>query len=140
MMTLEKLKTYLPFCFGLVYFFFSISPTNFLHADNPLQWECPLVAPTPNPIDTTKPVKEQIVQIDKEIADLEEIKEKFKGKATRYQDLGDRLQFYDNYVTEARRYWDLSDCALEIADKIDVEIALLKKQRQKLVESLPKSP
>jgi hypothetical protein len=140
MMNLEKLKTYLPYCLGLVYFFFIISPTNFLCADNPLRWECPLVAPTPNPIDTTKPTEDQIVQIDKEISDLQDMKEKFKAKAARYQDLGDRLQFYDNYVTEARRYWDLSDCALEIADKIDIEIALLKQQKLKLQESLPKKP
>jgi hypothetical protein len=103
---------------------------------NPLKFTCPYEAPVVPPIDTSKSAQEQIEQIDKEIDELKALKERYLGKAARFQDQGDRLQFYDDYVVEARRYWDLADCALEIVDKIDQEIAMLKAQREKLLEKV----
>lgn len=122
----------LPFFLIQVYFFSLISPPN-LFSDNPLHWKCPLVAPQAKPIDPTLSPQEQIKQIDQEIKELESLKEKFKAKAARYQDQGDRLQFKDHYVTEAKRYWDMADCALEVVKKIDEEIAMLKKRKVTLL-------
>lgn len=117
------------------YLFCLIIGTNFLQA-NPLQFTCPYEAPKVPEIDTSKTAEEQIKQIDAELAELKDLKEKYIGKATRFQDQGDRLQFYDDYVTEARRYWDLADCALEIADKIDQEIKMLQLQREKILKKI----
>lgn len=114
------------------YLILSIIIINFIFFA-PLKADCPFDAPQVDQIDTSKSAKEQIAQIDEEIKDLELQKEKYLGKAARFQDQGDRLQFIDDYVVEARRYWELSDCALEIVDKIDQELSILRLQRDKLL-------
>ncbi len=115
------------------YLFLSIIITNFVFSPQ-LIGECPYQAPEVKRLDTSQSAVEQIAQIDEEIADLEMQKEKYLAKSIRFQDQGDRLQFIDDYVTEARRYWELSDCALEIVDKIDQELSILKLQRAKLLQ------
>lgn len=111
-----------------------ISCTQFLSADL-LEFTCPYEYPILEPIDKQKTIKQQISQIDEQIADLEKQKEMYLAKSARFQDLGDRLQFSDDYVTEARRYWDLSDCCMDIVKDIDIKITDLKIQKNMLLKN-----
>lgn len=118
------------------YGFLSIICTNFIEA-RPLEFTCPFKSPSTNSIDSTKSIQDQISQIDKEIQRLRWEKEKFLGKAARFQDLGDRLQFHQHYVQEAKRYWDLADCALDVVDEINENIKILEKEKNRLKNSNP---
>lgn len=108
-----------------------IFSTSFLVADL-LEFKCPYEAPALKPIDQSKTYVEQIKEINEQIKELEDLKEKYLGKAAIFQDLGDRLQFFENYQSEARKYWNLSDCALEVVEEIDKEIVFLKEEIRRL--------
>ena len=104
-----------------------IFSTSFLVADL-LEFKCPYEVPTLEPVDQTKSHQEQINEINEQIKELEDLREKYLAKAAIFQDLGDRLQFFENYQSEARKYWDLADCALEVINEIEKKIAQLKDQ------------
>jgi hypothetical protein len=103
-------------------------------------FKCPYEAPVLAPIPSDLSPELQLKQIDEDIQHLSNLKAKYLGKAARFQDLGDRLQFHDDYIVESRRYWNLADCATEIADKIQQEIDILKIQKENLLKKLAQTP
>lgn len=78
--------------------------------------------------------QEQLAYLNQQIKQLEDERDKYIAKAARAQNQGDRLQFENNMLYEARRYWQVAQSCQEIADKIDQQISILKKQRQQLLE------
>ena len=72
---------------------------------------------------------------NEEIEVLEDLRDKYEAKAARFQDQGDRLQFQNGSLYEARRYWDRAQIAKEIAKKINLDIEKLKKEKNELSTS-----
>jgi hypothetical protein len=56
------------------------------------------------------------------------------AKAARAQDQGDRLQFQQGNLLDARRYWQISDYHKEQAQILEKEIQLLQLEKQKLLK------
>ncbi|MBI5274577.1 MAG: hypothetical protein HY860_05945 [Chlamydiales bacterium] len=80
--------------------------------------------------------QQQLDYLDDQIKRLENERDTYKAKAVRAQDQGDRLQFENGMLTDARRYWQFADACNEIAAKIDQQITLLKKQRSELIKQM----
>ncbi len=116
-----------------LFLIFFLATSSYIFA-NPLQFSCPFQAPVLPPIDSMQTKEKQVEQIDQQIDDLKGLREKYLAKSARFQNQGDRLQFYDNYQAEARRYWDLSDCALNTVLEIDQMIADLETKKQELLK------
>ncbi len=76
----------------------------------------------------------EIEDLNEQIKDLEDERDKYRARATRAQDQGDRLQFENGMLTDARRYWIAADAYNEVADKIDEQITALKKKRDELLQ------
>lgn len=74
--------------------------------------------------------------LSQQIKILEDERDKYRAKAARALDQGDRLQFENGMLTDARRYWVLAESYTEIANEIDQKIIELKKRREEL---LPKN-
>ena len=70
--------------------------------------------------------------INKQIERLEDARDRYLAKAARARDRGDRLQFQDGYLLEARRAWKRAENNRQIAEKIDQKIQELQKRRQHL--------
>jgi type III secretory pathway component EscR len=72
--------------------------------------------------------------LSQQIKILEDERDKYRAKAARALDQGDRLQFEEGMLTDARRYWVMAESYTEIADKIDGQILELKKRREALLQ------
>lgn len=86
--------------------------------------------------------RNEVSEIDKEIGKLENQRNLYLAKATRLQNQGDRLQFENNNLIDARRAWQQAQIMREIATRIQEEINELQEKRQKIVETyegVPKS-
>ena len=76
----------------------------------------------------------KITNIDKEIEYLEEVKRGFESKAAQYEDMAQELQFKNNNLQDAKRYWRMADANKEAAKKIDRKIQNIKKGKSKLLK------
>ena len=79
--------------------------------------------------------KSEVAEIDKEIDKLQNQRNLYLAKATRLQNQGDRLQFENNNLIDARRAWQQAQIHREIATRIQEEIDQLEQRKQKILES-----
>ncbi len=79
--------------------------------------------------------KNEVADIDKEIDKLQNQRNLYLAKATRLQNQGDRLQFENNNLIDARRAWQQAQIHREIATRIQEEIDQLEQRKQKILES-----
>lgn len=85
---------------------------------------------------TTQPAwRNEVAEIDKEIDKLQNQRNLYLAKATRLQNQGDRLQFENNNLIDARRAWQQAQIHREIATRIQEEIDQLEQRKQKILES-----
>ena len=80
--------------------------------------------------------KQMLDYLNHEINTLQDMKEKYELKIARYQDLGDRLQFQQNNLSDARRYWALAAKSKEMVCQINHELTILRSQRIRLERKL----
>ena len=78
--------------------------------------------------------KSEVGEIDQEIDKLKNQRNLYLAKATRLQNQGDRLQFENNNLIDARRAWQQAQIHREIATRIQEEIDGLEKRKQKILE------
>lgn len=79
--------------------------------------------------------KNEVAEIDKEIDKLQNQRNLYLAKATRLQNQGDRLQFENNNLIDARRAWQQAQIHREIATRIQEEIDQLEQRKLKILES-----
>lgn len=80
--------------------------------------------------------QESLAELNQDIEDLEDQKDKFDARAARYQDKGDRLQFQPGNLPEARRAWKVAENSQEISKRIEEEIIKLKGERDELLKKM----
>lgn len=78
--------------------------------------------------------KEKIAEINKEIEYLEEVKRGFESKAAQYENMAQELQFQNNNLQDAKRYWRMADANKEAAKEVEKKIEAKKKERDKLTK------
>lgn len=70
--------------------------------------------------------------IDREIARLEEVQRGYEAEAIRHEMLGNRLQFRSTQYALAKQHWEIAEEYRMMAQKVELEIARLQKQRAQL--------
>jgi len=80
-------------------------------------------------------IQAQIVEIDRQISELENLKRGFEARAMRHEDYAQRLQFEDRAMLETRRHNELADENRAKADRVQQEIDRLQAERRKLLQS-----
>lgn len=78
--------------------------------------------------------RDELSEINQEIDKLTNQRNLYLAKATRLQNQGDRLQFENNNLIDARRAWQQAQIHREIATRIQEEIDILEKHKQKLLQ------
>ncbi|GAB4184808.1 MAG: hypothetical protein Tsb0015_01300 [Simkaniaceae bacterium] len=78
--------------------------------------------------------QEQIQKYDSQIRKKTNQKNLHLAKAARAQDQGDRLQFQQGNLLDARRYWQIADYHREQAQLLEKEIQLLQLEKQQLLQ------
>ena len=78
--------------------------------------------------------RDQLSEINQELDKLINQRNLYLAKATRLQNQGDRLQFENNNLIDARRAWQQAQIHREIATRIQEEIDILEKRKQKLLQ------
>ena len=76
----------------------------------------------------------ELGKIDNGIERLTDLRNLELAKAARHQDTGDRLQFQNNQLMEARRSWKMAETSREIADRYQEEIDKLEVKRQNILK------
>ncbi len=79
--------------------------------------------------------KQEVMQIDQQIKDLEELKRGYEAKALRLENQAERLQFKNSEYIIAKRYWELADENRQIAKRIQNDIDTLKEKKQELINA-----
>ena len=77
----------------------------------------------------------QVDEIDRQIQELESMKQGFEARALRHDDQAQRLQFEDRAVLETRRHNELAEENRLKAQRVQQEIDRLKEEKQKLLRS-----
>lgn len=83
--------------------------------------------------------RDELSEINQEIDKLTNQRNLYLAKATRLQNQGDRLQFENNNLIDARRAWQQAQIHREIATRIQEEIDILEKHKQKLLQESSKA-
>ena len=78
--------------------------------------------------------RDELSEINQELDKLINQRNLYLAKATRLQNQGDRLQFENNNLIDARRAWQQAQIHREIATRIQEEIDILEKRKQKLLQ------
>jgi FtsZ-binding cell division protein ZapB len=84
--------------------------------------------------------RDELLEINQEIDKLTNQRNLYLAKATRLQNQGDRLQFENNNLIDARRAWQQAQIHREIATRIQEEIDILEKRKQKLLQESSNAP
>ncbi len=79
-------------------------------------------------------IREQVMDIDRQLIELQDMKRGFEARALRHEDQAQRLQFEDRAVLETRRHLDLADENRAKAAKVQEEIDRLQIERRKLLQ------
>jgi hypothetical protein len=82
----------------------------------------------------------EIGQIDAQIAELQDKKRGFEGRALRHENYAEYLQFDQKAVLETRRHLQLADENWAKAARVQFEIDKLQARRQKLAGKNPGKP
>lgn len=72
--------------------------------------------------------------IDKEIKSLEEIKRGLESEALKFEDKAQRLQFQENRLQDAKKFWKMAEVNREAAKKVDEEIKEKKAAKARLMK------
>lgn len=78
--------------------------------------------------------QQQVDKIDEQIRKLINQRNLHLARATRYQNQGDRLQFTEETLLDARYAWQQAQIHREIAARLQQEIELLQQQRQEILD------
>ena len=78
--------------------------------------------------------KSKLEEVDKEIQYLEDLKLGLEGRATRYENQAQRLQFEKDQLIEAKRFWNMADQNRKAATELEKKIIEKKKERQQLMD------
>ncbi|MBS0626507.1 MAG: hypothetical protein JSS32_10705 [Verrucomicrobia bacterium] len=84
--------------------------------------------------DNSSQIDQQIEQIDREIAELEDMKRGYEARAIRHENLGQMQQSESKYTLETRRHYQLAEQNREIAEKIQLDIDRLQEKKQALLK------
>jgi hypothetical protein len=79
--------------------------------------------------------KTEVSDIEQEIEKLKNQRNLYLAKAVRLQNQGDRLQFEQNNLIDARRAWQQAQIHREIATRIQEEIDALEKRKTQILET-----
>ncbi|HSX26356.1 MAG TPA: hypothetical protein VLE89_05045 [Chlamydiales bacterium] len=78
-------------------------------------------------------VTAQVEELDRRIAELEDMKRGFEARALRHESQAEYLQFDDRAYLETRRHWQLAEENRMKAAKVQEEIDKLQAKKEKLV-------
>ena len=79
-------------------------------------------------------LRQQIEQIDEEIAELKTMKRGYESKAIRHENLAEMMQFESEYTLEIRQQYKLADQNRAIANRIQQDIDRLEAKKQALLK------
>ncbi|MBI3211281.1 MAG: hypothetical protein HYZ47_01160 [Simkania negevensis] len=77
--------------------------------------------------------KIEVDSIDQTVDRLTDLRNKELARAARAQNQGDRLQFNNQNLVDARRYWNEADSSREIAARYQQEIDQLELRKQEIL-------
>jgi len=78
--------------------------------------------------------EEKIGNLQKQIEFLQQKKKEFEAKETYHMNQGDRLQFKDGELQEAKRHWKLAEFNKKMAGEMQTKINELEQEKQKLLK------
>ena len=78
--------------------------------------------------------KTQLEQLNNEIQYLEELKLGLEGRAVRYENQAQRLQFEKDQQIEAKRLWNMAAQNRQAAEELDKKIKEKKLQKEKFIK------
>ena len=78
--------------------------------------------------------KSQIEQFNKDIEYLEDLKRGLEGRAIRYENQAQRLQFEKDQQIESRRLWNMAEQNRQAAAELDKKITEKKMQKEKYIK------
>ena len=77
----------------------------------------------------------EVQKIDKNIKNLENLRDLEISKAKRNKDQGDRLQFENNMLIDAKNFWKKAELNKEKADQYQKEIDQLQHRKQQILKN-----
>lgn len=72
--------------------------------------------------------------IDREIQYLEDLKRGLEGRAIRYENQAQRLQFEKDQLIESKRFWNMAEQNRKASAELDQKIKEKKQERQEFIE------
>ncbi len=79
--------------------------------------------------------KQEIINIDKQIEDLEKMKMGYEAKAIQHANEADRLQFIEGELETAKKHWQIAEANRDVAKKIQSQIDELKAKKQAILDA-----
>lgn len=76
----------------------------------------------------------EIDDINRKIAELEDMKKGYEARAIKHANTADRLQFIEGQLQLAKKHWKLSAESKKIAEKIQTQIDELEAQKQQILK------
>ena len=80
-------------------------------------------------------VRAQVAEIDRQLSELEGMKNGVEARALRHEDQAQRLQFEDRALLETRRHYELADENRAKAARVQEEIDRLLLEKRKLLRA-----
>ena len=78
--------------------------------------------------------EQEVVELDKQITELKEMKLGYESKAVRHINQAQRLQFVQGEQLTAKRYWELAEENKQIAEHIQKDIDELEAQKKSILD------
>lgn len=79
--------------------------------------------------------QQQLEQIDEELKQLNDLKNRYKAAATRHEDEGIRWQFTQNQKQEAKRAFQRAEMERQMVNEIQIRIDYLEEQKALLLKN-----
>jgi hypothetical protein len=83
--------------------------------------------------------RRELQQIDAELKELEDEKNRYLAAARRYDDQGMRWQFQQNQKQEARRAFEMADIKREAASMLQTRIDVLNARKMQILQEHPEA-
>lgn len=78
--------------------------------------------------------QQEIINIDKQIENLEKMKRGYEAKAIQHANQADRLQFIEGEQETAKRHWKIAEANRDVAKKIQSQIDDLKAKKKAILD------
>lgn len=78
--------------------------------------------------------KTKVEELNKEIKYLEDLKQGLEGRATRYENQAQRLQFDKDQLLEAKRFWNMAEQNRKAAAEIELKIQEKNNELKQVIE------